>query len=271
MLDKLALTGFQTITFEDACQQLKGLYSSYKLTGSGLHRLIASFRAGQNHLVTVHTQPRFRTVPPVKIELNPTTFRNIGDCIDLVGRLVDWRGLSVCRLDHAVDIPVSVENVFESLNFSRKKRRETYFDGTELTGFYLGTPPELLCVYDKARERKLSEPLTRIEVRQYRNKVPVTSLQGLPSLRHYSPFARIKFFEVDQSPSGENVISKTKRTILRETIHEFGAHGAYKILNRHSNFRRDFGRCLSPSKIPNLDAIYRANLSAFIGEEPHGY
>jgi len=269
MLDKLALTSPETISLETACQQLKGHYRNHTLTGTKYHQTVACFKRGPNKgdtILTLHLGPRFNGISPIKLELNPTRFNSFEDLTGLVSRITDPHQCTVTRIDHTVDLQrVSVQQVHQSLIYSRKKSREVYKNGTDLTGFYLGKNPELLAVYDKAGEQGSPGIVTRIELRQYLGKVPERAFVDLPKLSTYQPFSKLKFQKIIAGLTSPR--ENQKRLILEEWISKTGAQGGFKGLNRHSNFKRDYQPLLEPDPyIPNLDEIYQANLNQFFKE-----
>lgn len=270
MLDKIALISNEPVSYEEACSGLQGTYSHVVRTATKYHRKVYAFyrgnRKSEDHFLTVHCQPVLDSMGATKLELNPSKFHGFSEVTKTLTAFANNIGqYRITRIDHAVDVEVPVGIVHEALLFSRKKSREVYREGHALTGFYLGKYPEILAVYEKSAANSLyPKGLTRIELRQSREKVPVECYDDLPSLGTYKPFIRIEF--TSPIPLERTLRTQSKVNILQEAIATFGAQGAYKVFNRHSNFRRDFKGCLTrPTNIPDLDKIYRENILAFFG------
>lgn len=267
MLDKLALTSDEAITLEEATNNLKGSFTHYKPSGSKYYQGVYSFHRGRggesSHLLTLHIYPRYSNIAASTLVINPSRFRSLTDMERLISRITDCSKLVISRIDHAVDINVDIRDIYNSLIYSRKKAREQ-FKGPDLTGFYLGEWPEQLAVYDKARKEKLPETLTRIELRHSGSKIVFRKFKDLPCYQSFSPFLSLKFMKVvNSSPQSPRAL---KRNFLLAMIEKGGAQGTYKALNRHANFKRDFGDYFEVHpNIPDLNQIYQNNLSKFFG------
>lgn len=272
MLDKLHLASHQHRTLDEVGSLLSGRFGSYSITGTRYYQEVISFADKSNqHLITVGLEPRFPSAYPLKIEVNPSRFASYSDLCELVGLLTDPTEAGIQRIDHFVDIEVSLIQVHESLIFPRKKCREVYKDGYTISGFYLGRHPEILGVYDKGLEMKLDKTLTRLELRQYGKKTPIQLLSELPNLTKYDPFTRLEFVEVDTySVNGDR--NKRKVAEFKGLVDAYGVQAAYKRTNKHSNFRRDYGKCLRPNRaIPDLNDIYQRNVNDFVKGESYGF
>jgi hypothetical protein len=274
MLDKLALTSAHTVLLQDAKKSLAGQFDKCLEIGSKYHQQVCVFKYQDElegkeggHVLTLHLKPRYPTISPLKIEINPSRFKSFEALNDLLSLFHDPRHFNVSRVDHTVDLPVSVAEVYCSLLFPRKQIRRD-FRGNTLEGFYVGKFPELLCVYDKSLQAKQKGPLTRVELRQFGKKVPVQFYSELPELISYRPFERLSFVETS-TPDNFSSINLTKKSkFLAEAIEKLGAQGAFKAFNKHSNFKRDFKFCLKQnSKIPDLDSIYQDNLKKYFQRE----
>lgn len=270
MLDKLSLITPQKITLEDATNNLKGRFSHHKATGTKYHHSVISFHNGLGkdgkHLLTLHLQPRFSSIANTKIEVNPSNFQSFGELAALLSSIVDTSGLKLSRIDHAVDIEVTVAEIFSALIYSRKKSREVFRDST-LTGFYLGSPPEQLVVYNKARQLTVEGTKTRIELRHYGEKISSKSFIDLPDCQSMNPFNDLKFRRVTADPY-TSIRDRNRKNYISELIQTKGAQGMFKILNKHSNFKRDWESDFEEhSDIPNLNQIYQENLKRYFKEE----
>lgn len=267
MLDNLTLTSARPIIPEDAAMQLQGLFTNYRTTESKYHqRVTVFFEKPKERLLSLHSGPKYAGVAPIKLELNPARLRSSKRLFEVLARLVNPSECRISRVDHACDIEVPIEKVWGSLLFSRKKRREIYGNGADLSGGYLGTYPERLVVYDCAQKRNIPGPVTRLEMRQWGQKVPIQDLERLPEYQSYRPFERLEFLRPKSPKDQTTEIKKAKAGLLGELISEKGLQPVSKYLNRHAHFRRDFGHLLERAdQIPDLDGIYQSNLATFFG------
>jgi hypothetical protein len=267
MIDKLSLTSPNSIDLDVTWQKLKGLYSEHKSTASKYHhKILVMYKEGE-HLLSLHTQPKFYNINETKIELNPSRFKGYADLTALLSEIEEPSNLRVSRIDHCVDVPVPIKAIASSLICSRKKRRRDYANGIDLSTFYLGAYPEMICVYDKARQAKLEGVLTRVEVRQHAEKVPFSNYEALPQLLDYNPFKSFQFSKVkalDEIPAKK----QDKAKFLQSVFNEETAQAAFKKLNKCSNFKRDFADLLETStQIPDLLGLYRQQIQKFFSLE----
>lgn len=269
MLDKLSLASLQLVTQEQACRRLQGHYDKIISTRTKYHNKVLIFSTGpdkkNDHLLTLHCEQVSAISHPTIAVFNPSKFKSYESILTLLKLLFDDpANLKIIRIDHAVDICFEVQRVRNTFRWSRKKSREVYRDGKILTGIYIGNCPERLAIYDKARESKVDGPLTRVELRQFNKKIPIRLFSELPTLQYYNPFEKLIIEKVAENSNSLNKKDKFKQLALKNLILEGGMQGAYKLLNVHSNFNRDFKNQLEPdTEIPNLDELYQNNLSRF--------
>jgi hypothetical protein len=273
MLDKLTLTAPDSdLTKEIASRLLSGHFSHCSYTSTKFHHEVVIFHKSRKevggHLISIHLQPRFSTTSELKVEINPSHFSSFGAMKKILELVSDPNDLRITRIDHAVDISgFSVNELHSRLIFSRKKVRELYKNGVDLESLYLGQPPERLLIYNKTLQEGSSGVLkARIELQQYREKVPHVSLRNLADYQSYKPFERLKFQTVLADPS--DPLSQRKCDELNTYFLTKGAQATFKALNRHSNFKRDYSHILKPDvSVPNLDEIYQENLRTYFQEE----
>lgn len=257
MLDKLCFGSPTELTFDEAAKRLEGQFSAVTQTATRYHTEVYAFQRGSSHLLTLHIKPRHFSITPTKVEMNPSRFESFEELSWVLDRL-ELKEREISRLDHSVDVKLPVERLHTSLIFSRKKSCRYYEEGHTLTGWYQGKYPERLLVYDKARQAKVTGPLTRIELQQHREKLPVRSFEDLPNLTSYRPFSRLRFVEVSKEDR------TTSGVYLQRILMAHGAQVGFKKLNRHSNFNRNFSKTLTrPEEIPDLDELYGAEARAF--------
>mgnify|MGYP003329577246 CR=1 FL=1 len=274
MIDKLALTTHEVLAPDYVAKQLRGLYSSVQETGSKYHLRVQSYRTTHENdddaqLIAIHSAPRHSSISPTKIEVNPTRFGSFTALKNLIQRLVDPLGCTITRLDHAVDLPIQIEAIQATLIWPRKQDREVY-KSRKLTGFYLGKPPEQLAVYDRARKLGTAGPLTRLELRQYRDRLPFRAFGDLPRLIEQRPFGKILWLNLDRDHECLGTRQTNSLKQLQGMVSHYGAHQAFKLMNEHSNFRRNFSAQLErPTTIPNPDELYARNIERFFAEVPN--
>lgn len=270
MIDKLSLTSPEVITFEEAANCLKSYFSYTSRSASRYHQSVVTFKKGNDlrndHLLTLHTEPRFYSSYPVKIEINPSRFSSFESLKQIIGLIAPIQDCRITRIDHALDLKhCSVSDVERALIYSRKKSREVFRESLKLTGFYLGKPPEQLVVYDRGKKLKLDSNVTRIELRHYREKIEHQAFTELPNYLNSNPFAKLKFQKL-KSSEPKSIYEKRKLDLLREYLAATGAQATYKLLNRTSNFKRDYSSVLEVDEtFSNLDHMYREELKPFFG------
>lgn len=268
MIDKINLVTPREIDPEEACQHLEGQFTKVVTTATKYHNRVFVFKTGPHsnleHLVSLHSGPRHPSISQSKIEVNPSRFLSFDKLTEMLTALLSRvDDLKVTRLDSAVDVQMPVSRIYQSLVITRKKHREVYKLGHEVTGFYVGAFPEVISVYDKALESKVEGPLSRIEVRQSKGKVPVGSYWDLPFLREYRPFSRMKFVKLASRPL-TNLRDINKVRLLEESIAHLGSQGTAKTFNQHGNFLRNFGSLIeSEPELSGLDSIYQSNLNKY--------
>ncbi len=274
MIDKLSLSPPENISSEKACQLLEGNYSSYFITKSNHFNKVIVFYKGALRksptLLALHTEPRNSISGTTKIELNPTHFESNQKMMLVLGKLIDPAFAKVTRLDCTVDVELPIEKVNRQLLVQRKRARSDFDEGGRLTGVTYGKLPEVLCIYDKASKEKLPTPLTRLELKQFKHKIPIGTLAELGQLKTFCPFAKFKFIDT-KNPNELTRGKQIKASFLREMVDSMGATGAMKYLNTQHNFNRNFGNVLTTSiDVPNLDMIFQRNLELFFKEDLNG-
>lgn len=268
MLDKLVMTSPKTdLTKEKVSSILQGQYSHCTIEATRFHNSVLVYhrsKAKADHLVSIHLEPRLDNINPLKVEINPTHFQTISHLEGFLEQFCDLDGLAISRIDHAVDITTkTVSEVHSMLICSRKKSRELYKNGVDMETFYLGMPPERVVVYNKAIKEDSEGIKTRIEVQQYRHKVAVNNFKNLADCQSINPFKNLKFNELNEVEP-ESLADKKKVLRLKHQLALRGAQASYKLLNGHSNFKRDFGHLIKVGAgIPNLFELYQANLSGY--------
>ena len=267
MLDKLAIRLPSQLTPNEAHEALSGLYDScsYPIQTKyfGFNRVYYRQHGAQmKAFVGVSALPKCGQ-QPLRLEFNPTRsdYKEVLECTSLFG---DPEMGEVVRLDHTVDIPLPVEQFYNSLLLSRKKIRRDWTSG-DLEGFAFGKYPEQLVVYDKAKEQKLNQVLTRVELRQFQHKCHIKKLLDLPKHIEHQPFKKLEFISIESTKI--NSTSEVKGILFKGLVEQYGMQGAFKILNKHGNFKRDFKNEIQTANnnSHNLDEIYQVGIKSFLG------
>ena len=269
MLDKLTLTPPLDLPHQQIETLLKGKFHGHVCTNSRNFNRVDVFFKGEAKksptLLAVSSEPR-QFMGKSKVELNPSHYSGFSEMKEVLSIFGDTFSMKITRIDLAVDIPFTIESVFRKLLISRKRIRQEFSEGRMLSGVYIGKIPELYCIYDKARQLDIEGPLTRVELRQMKHKVCVKRVSELPDLLTATPFERIKLIEAKKNEDLKTN-QMVKASILRESISTFGATGAFKLLNSHHTFIRDFGAVIQGSKdLPNFDEIFQSNMKDFFSE-----
>lgn len=225
----------------------------------------------------IKTKPKNPHISPVKIETNPVKWPNSSELIKWVASQTDPEKLFISRIDCAVDTTIPVIDLWKSVRIKHKQDGSFHFPSDtrtkrgEVTGFYIGSKPEVWCIYDKAYEKRVKKLFkikgaesgikSRIEVRLESRKVPVKPLTDINQYLNINPFEKLVCMELINRDD-----QKTKE--LEESIRTFGFANNYLMLNMHSNFFRDAKK--SFSEVPlneQLHKTYQDNLRQYFKEE----
>jgi hypothetical protein len=225
----------------------------------------------EQHLLTIKSLPVWDNVFLSQIIINPTKWETMKDMELVLAQLCDLKELEIIRIDHAVDLPLPLEDIYAGLRIKFKqdsqlyKEMEAYKRGV-LTGFYLGNKPEIYCVYDKGYQldgsklKRISDinigQKTRIELRQFNKKIQFPRLIDIQNYVSHPPFNNVEYYKV---------ISETHDSLgLDSLLFSKGMGQAYFQLNQHGNFKRNTSELLR--KIPLsqiMNAIYSQRISQF--------
>lgn len=243
-----------------------------------IYRSVKTLKNGENHLLTIKTNPVWSHTKKTKIELNPVSWESFNELNSQLSQVIDPDSLNIVRIDHCVDIDETVQFLFEGLRMKYKQNSSSHFEveGNRegITGFYIGREPELLCVYDKAYEitkRKKLKKLrgeiigqkTRIELRQSGRAVPVKEYTGLKKYLEIDPFGKVEFLILDAVKAED-----TRIRMLEALIGKNGLTNTYNQLNKHNNFKRNFKKVFKGSTITDqMKELYWNNLGQFFGDE----
>ena len=270
MIDKLWLTS--SISSGWTTERLQARLKGRRLPATPYYRTVEGFSSRletEGHVLTLYRDPAHYSFSPLKLVLNPSKLKRHGAVEELVSLAIDDPASArISRIDHTVDIAVPVGRLFECIRIKRKKLSKDYKNGT-LTGFQLGGSPEVLVVYDKAREQRNLGTLSRIELRQYHQKVPVTTFGELKLLMQFEPFSSLSIADPVEPQLFSSRHDQVKAAYAQESIKKAGGQGFYKQQNTFWNFKRDWGRFFtSPADIPDLNRIYKMQLEEYFKAEP---
>jgi hypothetical protein len=214
---------------------------------------------------------------------NPSRFKTFDDYRNTLIAILsrnDFECIKLMRLDFAVDLNLSFEEVRKRVRIRFKQYGHSFHvQGGTQTGITVGKRPEEICIYDKAREQKLEgEDRTRIEVRLWRQKVPVDYLHELPSIagldRNGDPFRPFEKVQVDdfelkhhrEFSSRPDLIRVTRLTTL---ISYVGYQHARRFLNKGGKFNSMYGRFITVNEpVFDLHDTLLSNLREYFGPQP---
>jgi hypothetical protein len=273
MIDKLHLKTNQRLNFEELSSAHKELEVSRVLDSQ--YKRAIKVSSGSKHVATIKSDPIWSHVSETQIQLNPTNWENFSLLKYYLSNLCDVNELEVSRIDSAVDLNTSLDEVHAQVRVKYKQDKRGYFESLKsgkLTGFYLGQKPEVFCIYDKAFQleryklkRLKHESLgikTRVEVRQEKNKLPVKSFGELNLLLQYNPFRNLEFKKLEINEESK------KAKHLSQYISSRGYSECYQAHNNSNNFKRDFGQYFKDvPQDKELKDIYWENLSQFFMED----
>lgn len=268
MIDKLHLRS----SFADEAKAVPDVLRNLGLTvttrqSNSHHEVFIGHRGkvtGENHVITICTKPKEVKSSATHIQINPSRFASVREVDQLLSTFSPLELLKTIRIDLNADITVPLEDVHGSVIVPRKKIYERYGRGHKLTGFYFGKEPEIICAYDRGAIERCSEVKTRIEVRLFREKVPYPRYSDLNRYLEFDPFAKIHFVQLaDPRPDEPSWKAYDRLQTLKRN---HGAHGAYRLMNHHGNFKRDCKSMLVKNQsIPNLLEIHKQKLQTFFG------
>jgi hypothetical protein len=196
------------------------------------------------------------------LELNPNKLRHgFSDLNHLLERIFgrDFPDLKISRIDPCADIEVPVDFFRRSLRVPAKRKSTEFAAGERdpvrtyssrgITGFYIGSSPAALRVYDKREEMKrlrenveyLPPTLTRLEWELRHRKCSISYLSELYGLLDYQPFERIQVLDMREVYDFHNEPEDSLRRFLFNRLSaEQGTQEAVRILNHSRNFKRNY-------------------------------
>lgn len=236
---------------------------------------------GQGKVIVFKTAPLpyFSNVQGARFEFNPCKWNSFKELCSCLSQFSSLDELEIVRIDHAADLSVSIMEVLGQMRVKfkskRNKRGEEVFQddigyrGRYTTGQYFGSKegPELICVYDKAYQMKKlghytpirgekSGEKTRIEIRNFKNKIQVKKFNELEKYQELAPFKNIQFLMISpKAPMNE------KRRYLEQYMEDRSMTEVYSKFNNDNNFVRDYRQYFEESPLrEELERIYGENL-----------
>lgn len=272
MLDKLEMRTEQQLDINN----LESTFSGYQI----IHKPDTIFRhcfiilRDGKELFTIKTNPLWSNVCQTQIKVNPNNWGTLSNLYNTLSSICDVSKLEITRIDHAVDLPYPLKYIHSGLRVKHKQKshlfkereNETYKSGN-LTGYEIGTKPELYCIYDKRLQSKNimigNDPITRIELRQFSKKIKYRHIDDLVNYLIEPPFNNIEFQIINPETS-----AYPKSQALERILDMDGLYNAYFNLNKSNNFKRDCSKFLIPVNLQEtLTCRYRESLGQFLGEE----
>ena len=272
MLDKLEMRTKECID----PRALKRLFPSHQISmvPDRWYNYCAIVKRGKDHILTLKTEADYGHVSPSKVITNPTKWKSFEEITETLSTICDLPMLEITRIDHAVDLEAPIDSIYSGLRVRYKQDLDGYKEREKsskkkgkLTGFYLGKRPELYCCYDKGYQlegKGLKRNLafstgetSRIELRQWGNKIKHKTLAELPNYIEDSPFKHLEFYEVDRGCDRGNE--------LAELIEREGLSSVYHLQNQSRNFKRDYCTLLTRTNLPEtLTQTYSNDLQRFL-------
>jgi hypothetical protein len=272
MLDKLEMRTKECID----PRALKSLFPGHQisLVPDRWYNYCAIIKRGTDHILTLKTEADYGHVSPSKIIINPTKWESFEEVTGSLSSICNPSMLEITRIDHAVDLEAPIETIHSGLRVRYKQDSDGYKEREKaskkkgkLTGFYLGKRPELYCCYDKGYQlegkglkRNSAFPTgetSRIELRQWGNKIAHKTLAELPNYIDDSPFKHLEFYEINRESDRGNE--------LADLIEREGLSNVYHLKNQSRNFRRDYSTLLTRTNFPEtLTQSYRNDLQEFL-------
>lgn len=274
MLDKLEMRTKEQFDLKIINNQ----FSDYQriIKPDSIYRYCLQVVKNGKEVLTIKTNPIWQNVFQSQIKLNPTSWDSIESLNQTLSLFSNISKLEIIRIDHAVDLPLSLSYVHSGLRIkfkqnSNKYRERENYKKSQLTGYEIGTKPELYCIYDKrlqSKERKATktnipgdDPVTRIELRQFGKKIRHRFLPELTNYIDEPPFYNIEFLEFNQD-TGTTLKAKSLENILAVD----GLYNVYFNLNKKNNFKRDCLKYLTPINFQEtLNSSYQENLRHYFG------
>ncbi len=265
----------QTVT--DAGIKNLSSYNYKPIHGDSFYRNAAQVNFGDKRDLVVrwNRSPMRPHISPRAIELNPSKWHSLEEIESAISGFIELEDAVVDRLDLAVDLKEPLESILGGLRIKHKQCSEEINSKQrrrgQITGFYFGRKPNLVCVYDKAYQLKTLRTATkiqgadegvctRIEVRLFGKAVVTPKLSDISTYLELNPFANLEFFEL---PSEMKTL-KGQRFL--ERAKHIGFHDAYFEFNEDGNFKRTIGKQLRVRPLSyQLHEVLKGELRNFIG------
>lgn len=256
--------------------QRLGEASHRRCSGGQHYEYLDVFYKNSQQLMAIKSNALIGGVRQTRIEMNPSNFGRYYELASICNDLFDLSELEIKRIDHRVDLKIPFAQIRKSI-FAKRKNTRSDFRGPSSLGLWAGSNPEVLCVYDKAMElrskyrksgfkRIRGEEVglsTRIEVRQYKEKLQCFRFLDLPNCLNSDPFHFVEFYDFVDVESLSKV-EQNKFYKLKSEALENGFIGAYKNENQHCNFTRDYSGVIELSKLTqDIKRIYKQNLNQY--------
>ncbi|MFA6236760.1 MAG: hypothetical protein WC635_05475 [Bacteriovorax sp.] len=271
MFDKLEMRSEEILNLKELEKVLP--HKTAMMGSSSYKRALYVLNSSNEVLFIIHSDPIWSNMAPTKISTNPKRWSSFNDFRAALAKFCNPDLLEITRIDHAVDIEISIEKLYQCTRIKNKTQYSYYKEhcsvrGTYLTGFYLGVEPEIYCIYDKGYQKSLRNKklvrnkdceiglLSRIELRQRKHKVKYKHLNELINYLTDTPFTNIEFYEAKDNSK--------KAEALQLLMNEDGLQRAVAQLSRHNNFSRNNKKNLTPTNLEStVRDAYEENLRRF--------
>lgn len=245
--------------------------------GDGQYRKTLRLAVDPKKSLSVRLDPYYAPAKP-SVELNPSAFESWSEVTGALEAFTGLDELLIDRIDYAVDLEMPFEQAWQSIRISRKQSMDSYEKGNSrkgpaFTGFKAGEKPEVFCIYDKACEvtkkwkfKKIPGAkfgdCTRIELRQYNQKVPFQKLAEILNYIDHDPFEKIDCRVLRQGFHDDQRFRE-----LRIELEARGLDSFYAKYNSSGNFARTYGKYFE--SVPLRDQLrenHQSSLRMFLGE-----
>ncbi len=270
MFDKIHLRS----SYVDVDALLK--LGALKCPGDGQYRKCLRLSLSDKKRFLVRLDPYYAPALP-SIEFNPSRFQGWEEIVSILEKFTDIKEVQIDRIDYAVDVEMPFENAWQSIRIARKQSNNWYEKGISrkgptVTGFKSGEKPEVFCIYDKGCEvtkkwkfkrvpgAKFGD-CTRIELRQYNQKVPFKSLSEITNYITYDPFGSIDCRIIREALKDEPKIRE-----MKIELESRGFDGFFAKYNVSGNFPRTYGRYFESVPLKEkLREDHQSSLRSFLG------
>lgn len=267
MIDKLKLTTNSQENINYLFSNLKRHFPNYRKTPERFYNETYQF-FNKSTYITLSTKPIHSNMAQLSIEFNPTQFNSKKE-LDLI--LHDTSSYTLSRIDHKADIDLNFHDFINGVRVLHKNKRYDYQYKSRLTGIEYGKGKEVLCIYDKAFERKKKDyklvksindigSSSRVELRQRHHKIPFRNYLELDHYLNFNPFDKIQTLDIK-----EDLSTKEKEILNYYLEASSSLQSLIRSMNRSNNFPKLKNKYFTENNLKQeLLTNYHNDLSKFL-------